>query len=135
MTWIAARRRFLLASVVTALAAFVFFTGMATYVDPTATHLPKVLARALAATLVGPLLIVLVRQRRPSTVGDAVTDGLLLAVVVIVSNSLFGSDDSGRELAIRTIGLLTGLPGLAALAHTLTRSDMSAGEPGSDRMT
>lgn len=116
--------QFLGTMAITSLATIVYFTGFALLAGSSATTSRDVLVRAAASLVVGAFLTISARQRETRTARAAAADGFALAIVVVVCNSLFGSDYAGRDLAIRTVGILTGVPALAALSHTLARRGM-----------
>src|SRR5688572_12049938 len=113
--------RFLGTATVTSVATFAYFASVAAIAGSQATSAETVIVRATASVLAGVFLTVRARQREEPTVAAAAADGFVLAVIVIVCNSLFGSDFKGSALAIRTVGLLTGVPALAVVAQVLAR--------------
>ena len=109
--------RFAFAAVVTSIVAFAYFAGIGAIVGREHDR-DVIIGRALASIVVGTLFS-LRTQRANDTPSDAAREGFLLAVVVVVSNSLLGSEALGRELAIRTAAVLLGLPALAVVSHAL----------------
>ena len=123
--------QFLGTAVLTSLATFAYFTGFALLAGSTATAVRDVLGRAMASVVVGAFMTIRAGQRRTETAAAAAADGFALGIVVVVCNSLFGSDYAGGMLAIRTLGILTGVPALAALSHVLARRGMQPeSQPG-----
>lgn len=121
MTRHSTRGELVLVAGVTSLAAFGYFSFIAFLGDPRRVDVSTMVARAVAAAVVGIFMTLRERDREVPAFCAAASDGFALAAVAVVTNSLFGSELSGRELAIRTAGLLCGLPLLAAFAQLLVR--------------
>lgn len=113
--------RLWLAAVATSIAAFLYYmTVLLVARAPSLNDL--MLVRAIAAVVIGFLLTIRERQRPDGSLSAAAAEAFGLGVVVVVTNSLMGSDVYGRELAVRTFGILVGTPGLALLARLLGRT-------------
>ena len=106
-------------------ACFAYFSvGMIMLARLTSAPPPTTLslfARGVVALVVGIALVMWERRRTNPSVDSAIRDGLLIALVVVATNSLFGGGDPGLQLAIRTALVLVGLPLLAVLTHLLSR--------------
>lgn len=111
--------QFLGTATITSLATFCYYSAFVVLAGSDPTTALDAKARAIASVVVGALLTVRARQRDTQTVAAAAADGFVLGVIVVVCNSLFGSEFAGRELAIRTAGILTGVPLLAAISQVL----------------
>lgn len=112
-------RRFSTSAIVTSLTAFAYFSAVAgLLLESESNDAVTIAARAAASTVVGTLLAVRSQVER-GTVIDAAREGLVLAVVVVMANGLFGSDILDRTFAIRSASIMLGLPLLAVLTHVL----------------
>lgn len=106
-------------------ASFAYFSvgmimlGRLTSAPPPTTL--SLLARGVVAVVVGIALVMWEHRRTNPSVDSAIRDGLLIALLVVATNSLFGGGHPGLPLAIRTALVLVGLPLLAVLAHRLSR--------------
>ena len=111
-------RRLAITATLTSFAAFAYFTGVGVLLDPQSSQLLTISARAAASAVVGTLLAVRLLVENGTGV-DAAREGFLLAVIVVMANGLLGSEMLGKAFAIRSAGVLLGLPLLAVVAHVL----------------
>ena len=114
------RLRFLLATFATSILAFLFYETAIRLASADPAAGPSLL-RIVAAVVAGAMLAVRARQRVGGSIASAATEAFGLGVVVVVTNSLMGSNFGGRELAVRTTAVLVGLPLLAVLAQAIVR--------------
>lgn len=119
MTNTGTRSRVIVNASILSTLTFAYFSALASTLSPNAFSSTAVAIRLGGALVVGFALAL--RLRDAATWSDAAREGLLLAAIVVVINGL-GSVHFGRELAIRTGGVLLGLPVLATLTHVLGRT-------------
>lgn len=118
--------RALLTISVTAVVGFLYFsawTALLSHLGPGRAVLePIALAtRVAAAIAVSVALYIAERRRENPSLGSAVGDGFQLAVIVVLFDVLFVPADAGQRLALRTLAVLVGLPGLWSLTYFLVR--------------
>jgi hypothetical protein len=110
--------RLAIISAFASIAAFTYFSGLGALLEIGQFETPTVVARAIAAVVVGTMLALRSRVEG-GTIIDAARAGCILAVIVVISNGLLGSEQLGKAFAIRSAGTLLGLPLLAVLTHVL----------------
>jgi hypothetical protein len=86
----------------------------------------SLLVRFILAVFVATVMLASERRRPNPTLDAALGEGIVVAVVVIVTNNLFGITEVGWRLAARTGLMLVGLPLLTSLTHLLDRRKRQA---------
>lgn len=113
------RARLVLIVTMSSAAAFLYFHGLSTLIGGNMEPI-HVLGRGIAALVIGASLSIRM-QREMMTSVAAAKEGLILAIIVVVSSGLFGSVPLGHGLAVRSAGILLGLPLLAVLTRAFAQ--------------
>lgn len=83
---------------------------------------PAFAVRVLTSLLMAWAMLTLERRRVPGSHWNALTDGLLIAVIVVVAANMGASDAFVAQLQGRTVAILVGTPALFLLTHVLVAS-------------
>lgn len=122
------RARLALTAMMSSVAAFLYFHGLSAFIGGNMEPI-SVLGRGIAALVIGTSLSIRVQREMMTTVAAA-KEGLVLAIIVVVSTGLFGSEPLGQGLAVRSAGVLLGLPLLAVLTRAFgqKRTEIPSGQ-------
>lgn len=80
---------------------------------------PAFAVRVLTSLLMAWAMITLERRRVTASHWNALMDGLLIAVIVVVAANIGASEAFVAQIQVRTVAILVGTPALFVLAHAL----------------